>query len=399
MRDISLSVLQLNNYIKRIIDSEELLAGIGLFGEVSNFKISNRNAYFDLKEEGASISCIMFGESVVALENGKQVMLFGRLSFYPRFGKLTFIASSAEELGKGALYQKYIELKEKLEKEGLFDQKNKKQIPLFSKKIGVVTSETGAVIHDILTVARKKNPKTDFVLFPVRVQGAGAENEIADAIEKFSNLDVDVVIVARGGGSFEDLAPFNTEIVARAIFACKKPVISAVGHETDFSISDFAADLRCATPSVASEVAVFDWYGENDRLLQVVKEIDENAVSVVATERDLLSQALTDISDCVLQKTEDLSRKISEVAKTINNQIERFLFETKAEFDLNFLSIEKSNPLALLKKGYVVAQKDDLQIDSVSDFDVGDDISLTFCDGKAKVKILRKEKNDYGTNI
>ena len=257
---MQLSVLQLNNYIKRIIDNEELLIGIGLYGEVSNFKVAAGNAFFDLKEDGASISCMMFGSDVVRLENGQQVMLYGRLSYYAKTGKMSFVARRVEEIGKGALYLKYLELKEKLEKEGIFDVSFKKQLPAYANKIGVVTSETGAVLHDIMTIARSKNPKTDFVLFPAKVQGEGAERTIVDGINYFSSSDVDVVIVARGGGSFEDLAPFNTEEVARAIFACKVPIVSAVGHETDVSISDFAADLRCPTPTAASETCVFNYF-------------------------------------------------------------------------------------------------------------------------------------------
>lgn len=392
MKTMTLSVLQLNQYIKRIIDNEELLIGIGLFGEVSNFKISGGNAFFDLKEEGAAISCTMFGQDVVPLENGKQVMLYGRLSFYPKMGKLTFIARRVELLGKGALYEKYLKLKDKLEKEGLFDTKIKKEIPRFAKKIGLVTSETGAVLHDIMNVARKKNLKTDFVLYPVKVQGEGAEDTIVKGINYFCDSDVDLVIIARGGGSFEDLAPFNTEKVARAIFACSKPIISAVGHETDFSISDFAADLRCATPSVASEVAVFDWCGASDRIKLAAKRIDTTISELIITKLDNL-KTFARSNECTIktifnQNQENLKYIIDNIKR--NTELE--LSQAQTQYEKLFIKIEKDSPMALLNRGYLIAENTKGRITKTCDINIGDEIKLTLTDGIAKAKVISKEK-------
>ena len=389
---LQLSVLQLNNYIKRIIDSEELLIGIGLYGEVSNFKIAAGNAFFDLKEDGASISCMMFGSDVVSLQNGSQVMLYGRLSYYAKTGKMSFVARRVEEIGKGELYLKYLELKEKLEKEGVFDVAHKKQIPLFSKRIGVITSETGAVLHDIISIARSKNPRTEFVLYPAKVQGEGAEFTIVEAIEYFSKTrSVDVVIVARGGGSFEDLAPFNTEVVARAIFACSVPVISAVGHETDVSISDFAADLRCPTPTAASETAVFDYYS-------ILKKIDDCAVvstnsvaSALKNEFEKLQNVFDSCEKLVDNKLDGCLKDLEKFTLKFDSLMQIQLAEQTARYELLNLSIQKDNPLSLLSKGYVVAQVNGKVIKSVSDAKKDDIIKIKLIDGAIVTKVIGKE--------
>ena len=387
MNGMTLSVLQLNGYIKRIIDAEELLIGIGLIGEVSNFKVSGGNAYFDLKEEGASIACIMFGSDVVLLENGKQVLLSGRLSFYPKFGKLTFIAKSAVVQGKGALYEQYLALKEKLEKEGLFDAVTKKVIPREATKIGLVTSETGAVLHDIMTVARRKNPKTDFLLYPVKVQGLGAENTICEGIRYLDGTDVDLIIVARGGGSFEDLAPFNTEVVARAIFECNKPIISAVGHETDFSISDFAADLRCATPSVASEVAVFDWYDRHSTLENKAKTLVDAIDGYFVSKNEELVEIGRNIADDAEILLKNKAEELADVALETCRKADERIRDIGAEFGMTALKIEKLNPMALLARGYAVVEKSGTPVKSVLQVENGDKVEIVFADGKCNAKI------------
>lgn len=277
METIKLNITQLNTIIKRIIDAEEFLQTISVYGEVTNFKVSAGNAYFDIKEDGAQLACIKFGATDLDIHNGDMVLLTGRLNYYVKTGRLSFIASRIEPYGLGELYKQYLLLKAKLEAEGLFDESRKKELPRFANKVGVVTSETGAVIRDIVHVARKKNPFTDIIVYPARVQGAGAENEIVEGLEYFENSDVDVVIIARGGGSFEDLAPFNTEKLARKIFECKKPIISAVGHETDFSLSDFVSDMRAPTPSVAAEIAFYDFRLALANLQEKINGISDSA--------------------------------------------------------------------------------------------------------------------------
>ena len=394
MKVLSISVLQLNQYIKQIFELEETLIGINVYGEVSNFKITNNVAYFDLKEEGASIPCVMFGNDVVILTNGQMVSLFGRLNFYTKSGKLSFVARKVQELGKGELYIKFLELKTRLENEGIFDQRLKKEIPKYSSKIGLVTSETGAVLKDILNVARRKNNRTDFILYPVKVQGNGAEFSIASAINYFSESDVDVIIVARGGGSFEDLAPFNTEIVAKAIFNCKKPIISAVGHETDFSISDFAADLRCATPSVASEMAVFDLNETKNKISSLAQKVCSLSLNLYKTQLIKLKQFLN-LTDYFFKK--NISAKsalLRDDIKYINITFDVRFNKIKNNLDNILIKLEKDNPLSLLNRGFIIASNKTSRIVSVNQIEVGENIDLKFKDGSVKVLVTNKEVND-----
>lgn len=353
MQNLTLSITQFNNYIKNIFDNEELLFNVSIFGEVSNFKISNGIAYFDIKEEGAQLACVKFSCFLPFAKNGDKVLVTGRPNFHVKLGKLSFIVNKVEPYGMGELYKKYLELKARLESEGLFDQSKKKPLPRFVNKIGVVTSETGAVIRDIYHVVKAKNPKTDILVYPAKVQGANAEKEIAEGIVYLNeHSDVDVIIVARGGGSFEDLAPFNTEYLARVAFESKKPIISAVGHETDFSILDFASDLRAPTPSVAGELAAFNYYEELQYLEDIKQslekrmreKLEKNKTKVVT-----LSQfALRDINNYLKTSQSELIM----LKNSIILKIEKLIDNRKA--NLNYLSakLEKSNPLAILKSGY-----------------------------------------------
>lgn len=391
METIKLNITQLNTLVKRIIDAEEFLQTIAVYGEVSNFKISAGNAYFDIKEENAQLACIKFGALDIDIHNGDKVLLTGRLNYYVKTGKLSFIANKIEPYGLGDLYKKYIELKEKLSQEGLFDERHKKQLPRFTNKVGVVTSETGAVIRDICHVAQKKNPYTDIVVYPAKVQGVGAEDEIIEGLRYFENTNVDVVILARGGGSFEDMAPFNTEKLVREIFACKKPIISAVGHETDFSLSDFAADMRAPTPSVAASIAFFDYNSTLQQIGQYIADISNSTHNFVVQKQDqitdimqLITSQITSIKD---QNTIALNQTISQVISTMENNVNKL----KSEAEKIILEIEKANPLHILKTGYLWAEKNNQRITTINQLDVGDQLLLKFADGKAKATIIKKE--------
>lgn len=394
MQNLTLSITQLNNYIKNIFDNEELLIGVSVYGEVTNFKISNGIAYFDIKEDGAQLSCVKFSAYAPFAKNGDQVIVTGKLNYHVRLGRLSFVASKVEPYGMGELYKKYLELKARLESEGLFDESKKKELPHYARKIGVVTSETGAVIRDIYHVTKKKNPFTDILVYPAKVQGVGAENEIAEGIEFLDkNSDVDVIIVARGGGSFEDLAPFNTEKVARAIFSANKPVISAVGHETDFSISDFASDFRAPTPSVAAEVAVFDYYEElqcledkRERLKRTMQRLIEQNVKNVETQ---VSQIVLNVSNFVNVERKMLENKIDSIVNKVENIVEN------KNKNLNILvaKLEKSNPLTILKSGYSKLEKDGKIVSSVKNVSVGQTILNSLSDGEIESTItFIKEK-------
>ena len=268
-----ISVSTLSNYIKQIFDAESMLFDLDVIGEISSFVISGKNAFFTIKDEESILNCVLFNVYLFDKPNiGDKVIVHGSPKYYVKGGKLNFNAISIKPFGEGEIYKRFLELKNKLEKEGLFDVEHKKHIPTKIDRIGVITSETGAAIHDIINVVNRRNANQDIVLFPIKVQGIGADIEIANAVKFFSEYnDIDAIIVGRGGGSEEDLQNFNSEIVARAIYDCKKFVLSAVGHETNFTICDFVADLRAPTPTAAAELLTKDC-GERKRELKRVSK-------------------------------------------------------------------------------------------------------------------------------
>ena len=273
MKYEAISVSELNKYIKEKIANDEILNNVLIKGEISNFKNHyTGHLYFTLKDDSSLIKCIMFKTYTSNLKftpkDGMKVMVFGTVSVFERDGVYQIYCKAMQEEGMGSLYTAYEELKQKLEKEGLFSMQYKKNIPFMPRIVGVLTSQTGSVIRDIINVSTRRNPNVYIRLLPVPVQGEGAGVKIAEAIQTMNEQNLaDVIILARGGGSLEDLWPFNEEVVARAIFASNLPVISAVGHETDFTIADFVADLRAPTPSAAAELAVADVVELQSKLL------------------------------------------------------------------------------------------------------------------------------------
>jgi len=391
METIKLNITQLNTLIKRIIDAEEFLQTISVYGEVSNFKISAGNAYFDIKENGAQIACIKFGAYNLDIHNGDMVLLTGKLNYYVKTGKMSFVASTIEPYGIGELYKKYLALKEQLSAEGLFDERLKKQMPRFASKVGVITSETGAVIRDICHVAKRKNPYTDIIVYPARVQGFGAENEVIAGLKYFEQTDVDVVIIARGGGSFEDLQPFNTECLVREIFKCQKPIISAVGHETDFSLSDFVADLRAPTPSVAAEIAFFDYNQTANVLNNNINVICNSAKSLISKKQEQTYDLLQTITSAT-QNIKDLKLlMLNNSIDCLQNNYKTYMANKRADLEKVMLVIEKSNPMTILKSGYSIIEKDGAKVTTTKQLNAGDSIDLILPDGKVHALITNKE--------
>ena len=393
MKTLSLSVSQFNTFVKNIFDNEEFLHNICIYGEITNCKSSAGNIYFDLKDENALLSCVKFGAGDIEIKNGDRVTVFGRVNFYVKSGRLNFIVSKIQENGLGELYQKFLQLKAKLESEGLFREEIKKAIPKYSRNIGVVTSETGAVIRDIINVTKSKNKYTNIIVYPSKVQGIGAEFEIAKGIEYFNiREDIDVVIVARGGGSFEDLSPFNTEVVARQIFNSQKPIISAVGHETDFTICDFAADLRVPTPSVAAEVAVFDYLKVKDYLY----DLELHNYDIITDKITKLKESLVilnNLSTSFLKlKTNryltNLKKQIAKISEIINYKFN----ESKNKTILLSEVVSKLNPIEILKKGYATIETDGYRVDSVNKIKINDEVKIRLNDGNAYATIIKTEK-------
>ncbi len=392
MKTLTLSVLQFNTFVKNILDAEVFLSNISLMGEVTNFKISGGNAYFDLKDENASVSCVKFGASDLDIKNGDLITVFGKVNFYVKSGKLNFLVSRAQASGLGDLYQKFLELKNRLEKEGYFREEIKKEIPRFAKRIGVVTSETGAVIRDIINVARSKNTKTDIVVYPSKVQGLGAEDEIVKGVEYFNTRDdIDVIIIARGGGSLEDLSPFNTEKVVKGIYASKLPIISAVGHETDFTLCDFASDLRVPTPSVASEVAVFDYQKTINKIFDLNEYFHKNLISRLKVYKDNFLSGTESISKSVKLKLVETKSLVLKNIKDIENLAQVKFQENKYKLEKMIEVLTKLNPLEILKNGYAFIEKDNKKITSINSVSVGDEINISLADGKIDAVINKKE--------
>ena len=358
----ALTVTQLNKRIKDILENEVILEHITVIGEISSFSITRGIAYFNIKDDDSLLSCVMFNcPSNFAL--GAQVQVTGNINYYVKGGKLSLNATNIELLGQGELYQQYLQLKQRLELEGLFDSSYKKPIPKYIKRIGVITSKTGAVLQDIINVTTRRNPTVDLVLKDVQVQGVVAASQIVDAINFFSNYDdVDVIVVARGGGSIEDLQPFNEEEVARACFNCKKPIVSAVGHETDFTIIDFVADLRAPTPSAAAELLAFDYYGVLDNLLGYIdyynKQIDRTYSEYAVLVANYVSNLQDNVKDLVFR----LETKINNLLNICHNAIEDKTENTIYRVNIILNTLDKLNPINLLKTGYAIICKDNIRL-------------------------------------
>ena len=367
-----ISVSDLNKYIKEKIDSDEYLNNVLVKGEISNYKHHyTGHLYFTLKDENSLIKCIMFKGYAANLKfeprDGMKVTILGSVSVFERDGVYQIYCKAMQEDGLGSLYKAYEELKARLSKEGLFDQNHKKKIPLMPKCIGVLTSNTGAVIRDIINVSTRRNPNVYIKLLPVPVQGEGAAEKIVDAINLMNEKKLaDVIILARGGGSLEDLWPFNEEIVARAIYNSELPVISAVGHETDFTIADFVADLRAPTPSAAAELAVpniadislkLEQY-RNRYKLALKKKVEFMRLRY---EKCMNSRVFKD----PLQKINEKYIMIDMKVKRMQNSIVNLYNSKKTHLIKNVAKIDALSPLKTLTRGYSIVQLNGKVVKSV----------------------------------
>ena len=390
-----ISVSELNKYIKSKIDSDEILNNVLVKGEISNYKHHyTGHLYFTLKDENSLIKCIMFKSAAVNLKfepkDGMKVMIFGTVSVFERDGVYQIYAKAMQEDGMGSLYKAYEEMKARLEKEGLFDINHKKKIPVFPKYIGVLTSNTGAVIRDIINVSTRRNPNVYIRLLPVPVQGEGASQKIADAIKLMNEKKLaDVIIVARGGGSLEDLWPFNEEVVARAIYDSELPVISAVGHETDFTIADFVADLRAPTPSAAAELAVpnisdivLKLESYNNRYKLALKKKVE--LMRLRYEKCMNSRVFKEPTQKINEKYMLIDLKV----KSLQNSIINIYKDKKTNMIKHISKLDALSPLKTLTRGYSIVQKDSKVIKSVKDLNKDDEVDLRLVDGIAKAKII-----------
>ena len=390
----AITVTDLNKYIKEKIAGDENLANVLVKGEISNFKLHyTGHMYFTLKDENSLIKCIMFKTYTPHLKftpkDGMKVMAFGTVSVFERDGVYQLYCKAMQEDGMGSLYTAYEELKAKLEKEGYFDSSHKKKIPFMPKSIGVLTSNTGAVIRDIINVSTRRNPNVYLKLLPVPVQGEGAAEKIAAGIEFMNEKKLaDVIILARGGGSLEDLWPFNEEIVAKAIYNSKLPVISAVGHETDFTIADFVADLRAPTPSAAAELAVpniadvelkINTY--QNRFRQALRKKTE--LMRLRYEKCMNSRVFKD----PLQKVNENYMLIDRFVKNMQNSIVTKYKDKKLEAIKLYSKLDALSPLKTLARGYSITEKEGKIVHKVSELKQGDRLTFRFEDGKVDAEV------------
>lgn len=404
-----LTVTQLNEYVGGMLSHDPLLRNVRLSGEVSNFRVTaSGHAYFALKDEQSLIRCAMFRDSLADVEelpeDGTTVVVFGYVSLYARDGQYQFYVRSLELTGAGELYLRFERTKKRLAELGWFDPARKKRLPLVPGTVGVVTSATGAVIHDIQNVAQRRFPGCDILLAPSAVQGNEAPEEIAEAITALNALDeVTVIIVARGGGSMEDLWAFNDERVAAAIFGCTKPVVSAVGHETDFTIADFVADLRAPTPSAAAEL-VWPRLDELTGGLDFAVSRMQKAVSSAIIQK---KGELTEAYAALLPN--DPIRSVERDLQTLDNLASRILKAEKAQENLRCAELAKAaarldavSPLSTLKRGYAYVEGEEGVVTSALRLCAGDRVSLVFSDGRAKAEITgadSKQEDTYGPGL
>ena len=413
-----ISISDLTRYIKAKFDTDVHLNRIYLKGEISNFKHHTRgHMYFTLKDEFSRINAVMFASSANGLsfepEDGMKVLVEGRITVYEASGNYQIYVTDMQVDGLGSLYIEFEKLKKKLNDEGLFDVKYKKNIPRFPKKIGIITAPTGAAIRDILSTIKRRYPICETILFPALVQGSGAKESIVDQIKRTQDFDLDLIICGRGGGSIEDLWAFNEEIVARAIFASKIPIISAVGHEPDFTIADYVADLRAPTPTGAAEMAVPNMNDINNYLnqikirsnesinniikhnkvrLQNIKEsyILKNPMSMYEVKEQKLDNYIDNLNrfiELVIEKNKARFRNVKENYILKNPSV--LLEENKNKINLIIRSLELLNPLSILDKGYSIVSMNKKVIKDISEIKKGDKLEVKFSKGNMEAVVER----------
>ncbi len=426
MEEKYLTVSLINKAIKNVIDAQPFLQKIYLKGEISNFKGHTRgHLYFTLKDDTSRINAVMFKSRADTLKfapkDGMNVLVEGRISVYEASGAYQIYVDKMQEDGIGDLYQEYEKLKKKLESEGLFKEEHKKKIPKYPKRIGIITAPTGAAVRDIISTIKRRYPLTETILFPTLVQGELAKDNIIKQIKEADNYDLDLIICGRGGGSIEDLWAFNEEVVARAIYEAKTPIISAVGHEPDFTIADYVADLRAPTPTGAAEMAV-----PNLRDLKLlIKQYKIRAGENINNKLKFYVKKLNDLKQSYILKNplamyEVKEQKLDNLINTINTYIKHKLVQAKEgyknitnkyilknphtiyekkqhDFELLVNKVKLLNPLNILDKGYSVVKKENEIIKDYSKLKVNDEINIRFAKGNIIANVKSKEGvENYG---
>ena len=398
--DKALSVTQLNKYIKALMESDDVLNYVTLRGEISNFKLhSSGHMYFTLKDEASEIAAVMFRSSASKLtfapKSGMKVTVYGKVSVYEASGKYQIYVNAMVNDGAGALYEEYLRLLDKLRAEGLFDESRKRELPKFPKRIGIVTSPTGAAIRDMINITGRRYPAAEIVICPSMVQGAEAPAQLCRGVEVLNAIgDCDVIIIGRGGGSAEDLWAFNNEQLVRTVAASATPIISAVGHETDTTLCDFAADKRAPTPSAAAELAVPD-------RVQLMQQIDERAdrLNVALESMIAFYRARINAADKQLfalsptARLANMRERILRAGELLDKLMDKALERRRLMLSAAVGRLETINPLAVIKRGYGVARDGEGHVlSSVESVDVGERFSLVVRDGVIDAEVVDKRK-------
>ncbi|MGV3025785.1 exodeoxyribonuclease VII large subunit [Clostridium thermobutyricum] len=398
-----LAVSEVNNYIKKITENDFILNNLSVKGEISNLKYhSSGHIYFSLKDDFSKINCIMFKSDAIELDfklkEGLDVIIKGRVSIYPQNGSLQLYCREIEEVGLGDLHVKFEKLKKKLYDEGLFDEKYKKDIPINPSRIGVVTAETGAAIRDIINVTRRRNKGCDIVLYPAKVQGEGGFNTIIEGIEYFNKKkSVEVIIIGRGGGSLEELWNFNEEKLAYAIFNSKLPIISAVGHEVDFTISDFVADVRAATPSQGAEIAVINTKEIEMELKSINTLLNKKIESIIENEkRDLKGKFKLISLNSPKVRISNSFLEIDSLKEELNRRIREKLEKEKMKISEYNNLLNANNPLNILDKGFSVIKRNGITIKETKELLKSENIEIVLKDGSVSGKFKANGGEDYG---
>lgn len=411
------SVTEINRYISNMFDNDFLMQQVSVKGEVSNCKYhSSGHIYFSIKDNNSLLNCIMFaGKRTTGLkfrmQEGDKVVIKGNIGVYENQGKYQLYASSIEKQGKGELYQKFLQLKEELSDMGMFADIYKKPIPKYAMNIGVVTANTGAAIQDIINITKRRNPYVQLILYPAQVQGIGAAETIVKGINVLDAMpEVDIIIVGRGGGSLEDLWAFNERIVAEAIFNCETPVISAVGHEVDYTIADFVSDLRAPTPSAAAELAVFEYKKYEEDVLKLQRDLKDSIqrkirldreklysykrqldslspIRIIQSKRQRLSDMQINLDSIMKAKLTDRKKDLDSLENMLSKSMQDNAVKTRQELGILAEKLNGLSPLTKLKGGYVYASKEDKAIKSVNNISKGDNIELYLIDGKAMANV------------
>ncbi len=392
------SVSQINTYIRNMFTQDFVLNRVSIRGEVSNCKYhTSGHIYFSLKDASGTIACVMFAGArkglAFRMSDGQQVVVDGSVSVYERDGKYQLYANRIRLDGAGVLYERFLALKQELEEMGMFAPEYKKPIPAYVRRLGVVTAPTGAAVRDIINISTRRNPGIQLILYPAKVQGEGAAESVAEGLRRLDALGLDVIIVGRGGGSIEDLWAFNEETVARAIFSCRTPVISAVGHETDTTIADFVADLRAPTPSAAAELAVMDVRTVLSRLDSCGEQLERMMMFRIEKYRMKLEKYRTELEHAgPEQRIREQRQRAADMEDALIQKMNQILQERRYRMSVYIERMKSSSPLEKMSRGYAaVTDSRGKRVYSVTQVKNEDTLELFVADGRIRARVAETE--------